>query len=153
VNFILDTNIISALRSSMPDENLLDWFERTHDRHLFTSVMVIGELRKGIHLKRRRDPVAADKLESWFGRVYRYVDRKILPVTEEIAEEWATLSVPDPMPVVDGLIAATGLVHNYTVVTRNVRDFERTGVKLLNPFDPRLPAPGPAPHRRSPPPT
>jgi predicted nucleic acid-binding protein len=101
---------------------------------VYTSVLVIGELGRGVELRRMRDPMAAMALEQWLRRlVESYADR-ILPVDQAVAERWATLGIPDRLPTADGLIAATALVHDLTLVTRNVRDMTRTGVRLLDPF-------------------
>jgi len=97
-------------------------------------VLVVGEIRSGIERLRRRDPAQADELDRWLeGTNSTYTDR-ILPVTAEVADEWGRLNVPDPLPVVDGLLAATAKVHDLTLVTRNTTDIARTGVKVLNPF-------------------
>jgi predicted nucleic acid-binding protein len=93
-----------------------------------------GEIRRGVENLRRKDPVQAQVLDAWLGHVVSFHGR-ILPVTQEIAETWGRLSVPDRLPVADGLLAATAIVHNLILVTRNTRDVARTGVTLLNPFD------------------
>ncbi len=74
-------------------------------------------------------------MEHWLGEVKHAYSDRILPVTAEIAETWGKLNAPDPVPVVDGLLAATALVHGWTLVTRNVKDVDRTGVRVLNPFE------------------
>jgi len=100
----------------------------------FLSVLTVGEIRRGIELHRAKDAKAAGALERWLlGLEAHYADR-ILPITAEIADRWGRLSLTQPLPVSDGLIAATGLEHKLTVVTRNIADFERSGVNTLNPF-------------------
>lgn len=99
--------------------------------HLFT----IGEIRRGVDNIRRRDPHAAASLDGWLLRLQAENVDRILPVDRAAAEEWGRLNVPDPIPVIDGLLAATAKVRGLTLVTRNTRDVERTGVDLLNPFD------------------
>lgn len=95
---------------------------------------MVGELRQGIERLRRRDPPAAAALDRWVHElVQRHADRT-LQVDAEIAEQWGRINVPDTLPVVDGLLAATALVHSLTLVTRNVRDIARTGVRHLDPF-------------------
>jgi predicted nucleic acid-binding protein len=92
------------------------------------------EISEQIELIRRRDPTAAEALNGWLvGLLAGYGDR-ILPVDLEVAEEWGLLSVPDPLPVIDGLLAATAKIHDLTLATRNVRDIERTGAAWVNPF-------------------
>jgi predicted nucleic acid-binding protein len=83
----------------------------------------------------RRDKVAAASLEAWLTDLLVAHADRVLPITLPIAERWGQLSVPDPLPVVDGLLAATAIVHDLTLVTRNVKDVARTGVSLINPFD------------------
>ena len=103
---------------------------------LWLSVLVLGELRRGVELiARREDLEAAAALRVWLDSTAKdYADR-ILPITAAIADRWALLAVPDPVPVVDGLLAATAIEHDLTLVTRNVDHVQRTGVALVNPFD------------------
>jgi predicted nucleic acid-binding protein len=111
------------------------WLSTIPSRYLYLSVLVVGEIRRGIELLRRRDSAQATVLEAWLIQLqYDYVDR-MLPVTTEVAEEWARITVPNPVPVIDGLIAATAKVHGMTLVTQNTADFSRTGVRLFNPFE------------------
>ena len=103
-------------------------------QQLLLSVLVVGEIRQGIDRLARRDPAQAEIFERWLGQLVNgYADR-VVPVTVPIAEAWGRLNVPDPVPVVDGLLAATALVHDWTLVTRNVSDVASTGVRLLDPF-------------------
>jgi hypothetical protein len=134
--YLLDTSTVSELRKRYPHPDVADWMRQTPNSSLFISPLVIGEIRKGIERARRRDAKQAEALDGWLRErvIDRYVER-ILPVTTEVAEVWGPLNCPDPLPVVDGLLAATALVHNLTLVTRNVKDVERTGVRLLNPFE------------------
>jgi toxin FitB len=97
---------------------------------------VVGEIRQGIERLRRRDPAQAAPYETWLSAlVHGFADR-LVPVTVDVCEEWGRLNVPDPLPVVDGLMAATAKVRGWTFVTRNVADLGRADVRLLNPFDP-----------------
>jgi predicted nucleic acid-binding protein len=105
---------------------------RSHE--LWLSALVIGELRRGIELIRRRDQTSATVLETWFGQLCDDFGDRILPVTAAVAERWGRLNVPDPMPVIDGLLAATALEHRLVLVSRNVEDLARTGAELVNPF-------------------
>ena len=101
---------------------------------LFLSVLVVGEIRNGIEKVRRRDGAAAAALEGWLeGLVASHGDR-ILPVDRKVAEEWGRLASRRTLPVVDGLMAATAIVHGLTLVTRNVRDVSGTGATVLDPF-------------------
>jgi toxin FitB len=134
VKYLLDTNVLSEVRRPRGDEGVKRWISSAHTAELYLSALVAGEIRRGIERLKRRDPVGAEVYEAWLGTVLRdYADR-ILPVDAEIADEWGRMSVPDPIPIVDGLMAATAKVRGMTFVTRNTADVERTGVRVLNPF-------------------
>ena len=133
--FLLDTNVISEARKPAPDSNVRAWLASVPEGELYLSVLVVGEIRQGIERLRRRDPVQAEPYETWLSALlYTFADR-LVPITAEVCEEWGRLNVPDPLPVVDGLMAATASHRDWTLVTRNVKDLARTGVRLLNPFD------------------
>ncbi|GHJ49281.1 hypothetical protein Cs7R123_66230 [Catellatospora sp. TT07R-123] len=116
---------------------MLAWHQAHQHADVYISVLVVGEIRQGVERLRPRKPGQAEVLEQWLdGLVAMYQDR-ILPVTVEVAQQWGRLNVPPYIPpIVDGLMAATALVHRMTLVTRNVVDFVRTGVPIVNPFDP-----------------
>ena len=135
MSFLLDTNVVSELRKgARTDGGVRDWFAAVDDQELFLSALVLGEIRQGVERTGRKDPTAARRLEAWLDALARDFADRILPVDAVVAEQWGRLNVPDPLPVVDGLLAATALVHGLTVVTRNSRDFVRTGVAPLDPF-------------------
>ena len=135
MSFLVDTNVISELRKgARANARVLNWFRSADATALYLSVLVIGELRQGVERLRRRDPPAAAKLDRWLHElIERHADRT-LPVDAAVAERWGRLNVPDPIPAVDGLLAATALVHSLTLVTRNIRDVRTTGVRHLDPF-------------------
>lgn len=134
MRYLLDTNVLSETRRPSSDEGVKAWISSVPAGDLYLSVLVIGEVRRGIERLARRDPDQAVVYEAWLDTVLRdYADR-ILPVDAETADEWGRLSVPDPVPIVDGLMAATAKVRGMTFVTRNTADVERTGVALLDPF-------------------
>ena len=136
MSWLLDTNIVSELRKGeRANPGVRAWFEEAAEESLFTSVLVIGELRRGIESIRRRDVPSALALEQWLAGITDGFADRILPVDRAVAEQWGSLNVPDPAPTVDGLLAATALVHRLTLVTRNTRDVARTGVPLLDPAD------------------
>ena len=132
--YLLDTNVVSEIRKKTPDRGVSAWFASVPDDELFLSVLVVGEIRQGIERLARRDLAQAEIFQQWLSRlVHDYGDR-IVPITIRVAEAWGRLNVPDPVPVVDGLMAATALLHDWTLVTRNVDDVASTGVRLLDPF-------------------
>jgi predicted nucleic acid-binding protein len=136
MGFLIDTNVLSEMRKqARANVNVARWATRNHESELFLSVLVVGEIRRGVEGIRARDPVQATSLDAWLATVVASFGPRILPVTIEIADAWGRLSVPDRLPGVDGLLAATAIVHDLILVTRNTRDVARTGVKLLNPFD------------------
>jgi len=135
VTWLLDTNVLSELRKGpRADAGVRHWFDQAVDRDLFTSVLVAGELRRGVESIRRRDQAAADALAQWLESLVERFGDRLLPIDTAVANRWGELNVPDPVPTVDGLLAATALVHDLTLVTRNIRDVSRTGVRLLDPF-------------------
>src|SRR6266700_1791076 len=123
MKFLLDTNIISEIRKrERSDPNVARWVARTPVEEIGTSVIVLAEIRRGIELKRRRDPEQAKSLDRWFARMRTRLGDRVLPIDEPIAEAWALLAISDPLPLIVGLLAATAQVHGLTLVTRNVAD-------------------------------
>jgi toxin FitB len=135
LSFLLDTNVLSEARKRSADPNVRAWFGSVPDRDLYLSVLVIGEIRQGVERLRRRDPAQAAVYDAWLSTLLKQYADRIVPVTAEVAEQWGRLNVPDPLPVIDGLLAATAKVHDWTLVTRNTRDLARAGVRLLDPFE------------------
>ncbi len=134
MTYLLDTNVVSELRRRVPDLGVATWYDSVPSTELFLSVLTIGEIRLGIERLRRKDIAQADLLDRWLrGLRSGYLDR-IVGVDVSVAEEWARLSVPDPLPVIDGLIAASAKVRGWTLVTGNTADLARSGVAVLNPF-------------------
>lgn len=134
MSWLLDTNIVSELRKGeRTHPRLRAWFADADEDALFTSVLVLGELRRGIESLRRRDVPSALALELWLAALTDGFAERILPVDRIVAEEWGRINVPDPVPTIDGLLAATARVHGLTLVTRNTRDVARTGVPVLDP--------------------
>jgi len=135
LKFLVDTNVVSEIRKrERAHPRVAAWVARTPVKDIGTSVVVLAEIRRGIELKRRADPDQADRFDRWFAQMRARLGDRVLPVDEPVAEAWARLSVPDPLPIVDGLLAATAKVRGLTLVTRNTADVARTGVALLNPF-------------------
>lgn len=136
MSFLVDTNVISELRKGARcHAGVRHWFDGVDSEEIFLSVILIAEIRRGIESIRRRDRTSATRLDRWLREISRVHEGRILPVDVRIAEEWGRMNVPDPIPVLDGLMAATARVHNLTLVTRNVKDVQRTGIQILNPFE------------------
>ena len=134
MSYLLDTTMVSEFRKKTPDAGAVKWFDSVRSGQLYVSALMVGELRKGIERLADRDPTQAAALDDWCQRLVRGFSDRIIPVTQDIAETWGRLSARTPLPVVDGLMAATALVHDWTFVTRNTTDVEPTGVRVLNPF-------------------
>lgn len=134
--FLLDTNVISELTRSRPEPKVGRWVESTDDKLLYLSVLTMGEIRKGIAATPQ--PARRVGLETWLETVLRpwFVGR-ILPVDEVVADRWGLLAgaAGRPLPVIDGLLAATALCHDLTLVTRNTRDLAGLPVGLFNPWE------------------
>jgi toxin FitB len=136
--FLLDTNVISELVKAKPEPRVTKWIESTEETLLYLSVLTLGEIRKGIaslpHSARRV------KLEAWLDHelALRFSDR-ILPVDQQVADRWGRIAGSaaarkSPLPVIDGLFAATAQHHNLILVTRNTRDIGATGVPAFDPW-------------------
>jgi predicted nucleic acid-binding protein len=135
--YLLDTNVVSELRRGRrADPQVVAWAAAMPEAGAFLSAVTIFEIERGILLVERRDPDQAGFLRRWFEtRILSDFEGRILSIDIAVARRCAALHVPDPLPDRDALIAATALVHGMTVVTRDVADFERTGVALLNPWE------------------
>ena len=136
--YLLDTNVVSELRkvkSGKADRNVADWADRVDASDLYLSVITLLELDIGVLLAERRDPLQGALLRTWLNaHVLPAFSDRFFAVDMAVAQRSARLHVPDPRPFRDCLIAATALVHGMTLVTRNVADFEATGVQILNPW-------------------
>jgi predicted nucleic acid-binding protein len=134
--FILDTNVISELRRRQKgDPRVLDWAGRNTPDAYYLSVISVLEIEYGALLIERRDPVQGEMMRRWVSEeIIASFAGRILSINTQISLLAASLHVPNPKPDRDAWIAATALVHNLTVVTRNTRDFQGTGVRLLNPW-------------------
>ena len=136
---LVDTNVPSELTRSLPSPLIADWFHAQDDSTLHLSVITVGELRRGCTT--HPDPVRRERLTAWLDGVLvpLFADR-IHPVTQAVADRWGLIDgarrlAGRPLGVADGLIAATALEHQLTLVTRNVKDFEGLGLTLINPWD------------------
>lgn len=136
--YLLDTNVISELRkvrAGKADARVAAWADSVDTPDLFLSAITIQELEIGVLLAERRDPTQGAMLRAWLERyVIPAFAGRVRSVDTATALRCARLHVPDPRPLRDSFIAATALVHGMTVVTRNIRDFEPSGVAILDPW-------------------
>ena len=137
MSYLLDTNVLSELRKGPRcNTHVAVWFAPVPDDEMYLSVLVIGEIRRGIERLRSRDPQAAASLAGWLTQVITGHRDRILAVDHVVAEEWGRMTAVRPLSTVDSLLAATAKVHGLTLVTRNVTDIAATGIVYLNPFEP-----------------
>jgi toxin FitB len=137
--YLVDTDVISEIRKGEKANSGVRAFFKGASRDgldLYLSLVTIGELRQGVErIRHRGDKEQAQLLEGWLEQVSRAHADAILPIDEETAHVWGRLRVLNPENPLDKLIAATALIHDLTVVTRNTEDFAPTGVRLKNPFE------------------
>ncbi len=136
--YLVDTNVISEVRKrSKANKGVRSFFKRVikEQSRLYISVVTVCELRRGVELIRHRgDTRQANQLEKWLDTLLAEYQDHILDINQDIAQLWGRLRVPNPENALDKQIAATALIYDLTVVTRNHKDFSTTGVQLLNPF-------------------
>lgn len=135
--FLVDTNIISEIVKPTPHPTVLRWFAAADESLIHFSVLTVGEIRKGI--SSRPDPSRNTLLESWLVALTSRFSTRILPIELAVADRWGQLAgirkaKGMTLPVIDGLLAATALHHDLTLVTRNVKDFRGSGVSTLDPW-------------------
>jgi predicted nucleic acid-binding protein len=137
--YILDTNVVSELRkvrAGKTEAQFVKWADSVDAGQLYLSVITVMELETGASQIERRDQQQGALLRNWLDHhVLPAFASRILPIDTIVAQRCARLHVPDPRSERDAMIAATALVHGMTVVTRNITDFQRTGVPLLNPWN------------------
>ncbi|HKX11398.1 MAG TPA: type II toxin-antitoxin system VapC family toxin [Stellaceae bacterium] len=135
MRFLLDTNVVSELFRTRANQNVLKWFQSVASADLYLSVITLGEIRKGVELKRATSGEQAALLEAWLQSLALRYRSRILPLDEEVADVWGRIMASHVgLPVEDSQLAATALHHGLTLVTRNVRHVARTGVAHLDPF-------------------
>jgi len=137
--YLVDTNVLSEARRG--SEEAQTWLRSIDPATVYLSVVTLGEIMKGIALKRRSDPPLAASLSLWLERLRHEHAARILPITDRVALEWGRLVAERPRGMADGLIAATAAIHDKIVVTRNAADFADTGLAIVNPWDRSTTAP------------
>jgi toxin FitB len=136
VSYLIDTNIISEVRKGdRCDPNVSAWYASIADEDLFLSTLVLGEIRKGVELVRPRDPGRAAALERWLREVETAFEGRVLGIDNAVSDRWGRMSAIRPVPVIDGLLAATAFTNGCMLVTRDDRDVVGLGALILNPFN------------------
>jgi toxin FitB len=136
VNYLIDTNVISEVRKGGKcDPNVAAWWQSVDDADIYLSVLVLGEIRKGVERARSNDPAQAPALEKWLTTVVESFAERILPVDQAVADEWGRMSAKRPVSTVDALLAASAKVHGMTLATRNISDIADLGAEFVNPFE------------------
>ncbi len=137
MNYLLDTNVISELVKSIPNQNVLKWIDSTDEEKLYLSVITLGEIRKGV--TGIHDPLRQKKISQWLEvELPNYFEDRILNIDIKIADIWGQLQSRNKghtLPAIDGLIAATAKTHDLTLVTRNTKDFIHTSIQIINPWE------------------
>ena len=137
MNYLLDTNVISEIRKGdRCNRHVADWYAGIGDRDIYLSVLVLGEIRRGVERVRSTDPVQARAIERWLAAVQTSFAGRILSIDQVIADEWGRISTLRTVPVIDALLAATAKVHRMRLITRNYADVVGLGADVLNPFEP-----------------
>ncbi len=132
--YLLDTNVLSETRKSRMDPNVSAFLDRVDAHGMYLSVLTLGEFERGIAVKRREDPEAADRIGEWVAQAERNFAHNILPVDENVARIWGHLSIDRTRPLIDTLIAATAIAHDLVLVSRNLKDFDGIDVETLDPW-------------------
>ncbi len=130
--YLLDTNIVSEARRGTPQA--VSWLRSVDPLSVHLSALTLGEIMRGIAFKQKSDPRAASHLAEWLRKLRHDHGDRILPVTDQISVEWGRIAAIRPRGDIDGLIAATAIIHDLILVTRNVRDFEDTGATVIDPW-------------------
>lgn len=137
MTYLLDTNILSELRKPRPAPGIAEWIAATPPGRLHVSVLVLGEIERGItKVRARGDHQQASALERWLRDLEAGFADRVLPVTLPIASAWGRQDPGRPLPAIDSLIAATAQAHGMTIVTRNIKDFLSSGVPVFDPSAP-----------------
>ena len=136
MKYLLDTNVLSEVRKgSNAHPAVRKWWSETDFREIHVSVMVLGEIRQGVERLKVKDPLRAREIERWLQSITNTLGARLLVVNHKIADQWGRMGIKRTLPLVDSILAATAVAHGLTLVTRNIKDIQDTGVSYLNPFD------------------
>ena len=140
MNYLLDTCVLSEYVKKQPNTVVINWLDQQREEHLLISILSIGELKKGIIKLEQSQPVRSKRLWEWVERIEVRFEGRILKINQSVIDRWARLcgeleAKGTKLSVMDSLIAATALVYDLAVVTRNVNDFSATTVKIFNPWE------------------
>ena len=138
MRFLADTNIISEIRKgNRCDEIVERWYSQVREADIFISVIALGEIRKGVEqLRQRGDSAQVATLDRWLTELNDRFSDRTLPITSTISDTWGRIGAIRPVPIADGLMAATAIQHDMTLATRNLRNVEGLGARVINPFEP-----------------
>lgn len=136
MKYLLDSNVLSEVRKgARAHPAVQDWWSVTDELDIHTSVLVLGEIRQGVERLRLKNPQRALEIEGWLKSLSAAMGSRLLVVNQTIADVWGRMGIKRTLPLVDSILAATARVHGLTLVTRNTRDIQDTGVSYLNPFE------------------
>ena len=140
MNYLIDTCVISEFVKRKPNDHVRNWFNQQQETHLFLSAISSAEIKKGIYKIKPSQPERALKLQNWLDRLELSFSQRILPINDDILEQWAQLSASmerqgSTLAVMDSLIAATANHYDLTIATRNINDFNALPLKIINPFE------------------
>ena len=139
MNCLIDTNIISEIRKGdRCNPRVAAWYASLEDESIYLSVLVLGEIRRGIERVKPSDPSQARALETWLSAVTKSFADRILPIDKEVADTWGRMGARRPLSTTDALLAATAKVNGMTLITRNTSHVEGLGVSVFNPFESSL---------------
>jgi predicted nucleic acid-binding protein len=140
MNYLIDTCVISELVKRKPNDYVRNWFNQQQEIQLFISAVSLAEIKKGIYKIKPSQPERALKLQNWLNTLELSFSQRILPINDDVLEQWAQLSASmerqgNTLAVMDSLIAATAHHYELTITTRNVNDFNALPLKIINPFE------------------
>ncbi len=136
MKYLLDTNVISEVRKGRKAHPAVrKWWSETKIENIYTSVMVLGEIRQGVERLRIKDPQRAQEIENWLRSITASMGTRLLVVNQKTADTWGRMGVNRSLPLVDSVLAATAVAHGLILVTRNTKDIQGIGVNYLNPFE------------------